>query len=212
MKKVLALVTVLLVVAVTASVVFAGPMATGARKLEAISNANKAAFKTMLQSYMLPVNHGYGIALSGDSYLTAKWNIVNTKVLSVDQIKSAVSQSNATTWLGLKDDVKDAIKDHGAVVGKGRITIGKTAYVLTNLSVTNSSVTSSIRTVPNYSDCKQQNVSAESCELNSALVGNLSLTRKSAAVDDNGNEEKVWAGALNFNGTAYTFVTFVYPR
>lgn len=209
MKKILIL-TIVLVVGIASSLVFAINFSRGARGLPAIAAAEKLAFKNMLTNYIHPVSYGNGIGFSGDNYLIAKWYIASVRTLSVDQIKSAILNSNATDWSGIKKDVENALNTEGTMVSKGRISIGKTSYVFTSIVTSNTSLSANINVLPNYTACNQQNISAEICESNSQKIGDISLAKKTPI--ESNNEQNVWAGTLDFNSTAYTFVTFAYPR
>jgi len=203
MKKILGLVVVL--ISVAASVVFA-------RNLPAITIANKLEYKNMIRNYLSPVNHGYGIGFNNDNYVTAKWYITNVRTLNMSEIKEIVKNSNATDWSQLRSQIQSVLQAQGIEVIKGRISIGKIIYILTDINVTNSTVAANIREMPIYSNCKDQNITAEQCENMTTQVGSLLLTKKTSAIETEANEPKVWAGTLNFNSTTYTFVTFTYPR
>ena len=203
MKKILGLVVVL--ISVAASVVFA-------RNLPAITIANKLEYKNMIRNYLSPVNHGYGIGFNNDNYVTAKWYITNVRTLNMSEIKEIVKNSNATDWSQLRSQIQSVLQAQGIEVIKGRISIGKIIYILTDINVTNSTVAANIREMPIYSNCKDQNITAEQCENMATQVGSLLLTKKTSAIETEANEPKVWAGTLNFNSTTYTFVTFTYPR
>jgi hypothetical protein len=201
--KTLALLVIVLAVSITASVAFA-------KNLPAITSSNKIAYKSMLQTYFKPVFDGYGIGLSGDTYVTARWYITSVRTLNVSGIKQIVSSTNATDWSQLRQEIQNALKNSGIVTQKGRIMIGNTTYVLTNIQISNTTASADIRELPNYTTCKEQNTSAEDCENNAAQVGSLSLSKKTNALQD--TKEKVWAGTLIFKSVTYTFVTFAYPR
>jgi len=201
--KTLALLVIVLAVSITASVAFA-------KNLPSITSSNKIAYKSMLQTYFKPVFDGYGIGLSGDTYVTARWYITSVRTLNVSGIKQIVSSTNATDWSQLRQEIQNALKNSGIVTQKGRIMIGNTTYVLTNIQISNTTASADIRELPNYTTCKEQNTSAEDCENNAAQVGSLSLSKKTNALQD--TKEKVWAGTLIFKSVTYTFVTFAYPR
>jgi hypothetical protein len=205
MKKILGLLVVILAISITASVVFA-------RNLPAITAANKLSYKNMLKEYLSPVNHGYGIGFNDNSYVTAKWYITSVRTLNMSKINEIVKNSNATDWSQLREQVQNSLKSQGMNVTKGRINIGKNMYILTDINVSNNTVAANIREMPIYSNCKDQNITAEQCEIIATQIGSLSLTKKTSAIETQANEPKVWAGTLNFNSTAYTFVTFAYPR
>jgi hypothetical protein len=205
MKKILALTIAVLLVGLYSSAAFA-------KNLPTMSSMNKMQYKNMLKNYMSPINEGYGIGYTDSTYVTAKWHITSVRDLNMSEIKEIIKNSNATEWSQLRNQVKEALNSHGTTVTKGRIGIGKNTYILTEINVTNTTATANIREMPVYSSCKDQNMTVEKCESTATLVGSLSLTKKTSAIDAPGNEPKVWGGALNFNSTAYTFVTFVYPR
>lgn len=181
-------------------------------RLPAITAANKFSYKSMLQNYFHNVNYGYGIGLNNDNYLIARWQIVNARTLNVSEIKNIVSSSNATDWPQLRQEIQNALQTEANVVKKGRIRIGNTTYVMTNVQVNNQTLIADINEMPAYSTCAQQNISAEDCENNVQKIGDISIARKTEAIQSNGADPRVWAGTLDFNNVAYTFVSFVYPR
>jgi hypothetical protein len=193
----------------TSSVVFAENAKQMGRKMIAISAANRMEMKDTLKNYFNPVSSGYGIGTSGDSYITAKWYVASVRTLNLTEIKQTVSNSNATNWAELRRDLQDSIKNVGIVVQKGRITIGNTTYVLSNLQISNTTASADIRTLPDYASCSQQNITAETCESNAAKVGDMSLSLKTPAVAQGKADPKVWGGTLDLNSVAYNFVAFV---
>jgi len=203
MKKSLALFVI--IIAMTTTLVLA-------RNLPAMTVANKLSYKTMLQNYFHPVLHGYGIGFNESSYLTAKWNIINVRILARNTIRQIASATNATDWSQLRAEIQTALQNSGTEIKKGRIRIGGTDYILTNITVSNETATADIREMPVYATCNQQNISAEDCEISTTKVGDLSLTKKTEAYEDNSTDPRVWAGILNFKNVTYTFVTFAYPR
>lgn len=209
MKKVLALLIVILTVSMTTIVLARN---NSERNLPEIRETERNAFKTMLKTYFRPNIHGYGIGFSDDKYVIAKWNIVSVKILPKNIIKEVLSNTNATDWSEIKDEIEDAIKTNGTILEKGRIRIGKTDYTLTNITISNSTAYADIRLMPDYNECKQSNTTAEDCENNSTKIGYLSLTKKTNVIEDVEENTRVWTGTLNFNSTNYTFVTFAYPR
>jgi hypothetical protein len=202
MKKILGLLIVVLVVSMTTAVY-------AKRMMPSMTDDNRVAYKNMLKNYLHPVMSGYGIGLLGDNYLTAKWSVVEVRTLSTSQIKDIVNRSNATSWSELKDEVQNALRN-ASTVKKARIEIGSTNYVLTNIQVSNTTLSAEIRSLPNYEACKSQNITDTDCENNAQLMGSLSVAKKNAVLDSKTNT-KVWAGTLNFNSTAYTFVSFANP-
>ncbi len=179
------------------------------------AQANKEVFKTMLKNYLSPVIHGYGIGFTGDTYITAKWYITGIKILNRTEITDIVKQAkaeNVTDWSTVKERMRTQLEAIGTTVKKGRIKIDGTMYLLTNITTTETSATADIKEIPNWETCKSQNTSAETCEDNGAKIGDISLTKKTRANQEIANEPRVWAGTLNLNSIAYTFVTLVYPR
>lgn len=205
MKKTLVLLIIISIIALSTTMVLA-------RKLPAIENVQKNAFKTMLQNYFHPVLHGYGIGFTNETYITAKWHMVNVKILAKNRIREIIGNTSATEWSQVRAEIENALQNEGTEIKKGRIRIGNMNYLLTNILVSNDTASADIREMPVYSNCAQQNVSAEDCELNTTLVGSLSLTKKTKAIEDTQTDPKVWAGILNFKDVTYTFVTFAYPR
>ncbi len=201
----LALVLIVLMVSVSAYIVYA-------RKLPSITGNQRTAFKTMLKNYFHPVLHGYGIGFTADTYVTAKWHITNVRILATNRIKNIISGSNTTDWSQVRAEIQNALQDEGTLIKKGRIRIGKTNYLLTNIEVSNSTASADIKTIPNYTACKKVNTSAEDCENNSEKVGDITVTKKTNAIEEATADPRVWGGILNFNNIEYTFVTFAYPR
>lgn len=176
---------------------------------------NKDAFKTMLKDYLSPVLHGYGIGFNQDNYITAKWYITNIKILNKTEINSVMHKAkseNVTDWNTMLVKIKADLDANGVVARKGRIRIDGEDYLLTKIQVYESNATADIREIPDWNACKQQNVSEDDCEIGSTKVGDMSLTKRTKANQEISNEPRAWAGTLNFNNTAYTFVTLVYPR
>jgi hypothetical protein len=176
---------------------------------------NKDAFKTMLKDYLSPVLHGYGIGFNQDNYITAKWYITNIKILNKTEINSVMHKAkseNVTDWNTMLVRIKADLDANGVVARKGRIRIDGEDYLLTKIQVYESNATADIREIPDWNACKQQNVSEDDCEIGSIKIGNLSMTKRTKANQEISNEPRAWAGTLNFNNTAYTFVTLVYPR
>ena len=177
--------------------------------------SNKDAFKTMLKDYLNPVLHGYGIGFNQDNYITAKWYITNIKILNRTEIKNVMQRAkseNVTDWNTMLIRIKSELDTNGMIAKKGRIRIDGKDYLLTRIQVYESNATADIREIPDWNACKQQNVSEDDCEIGSTKVGDLSLTKRTKSNQEISNEPKAWAGTLNFNNTAYTFVTLVYPR
>ncbi len=204
MKKLVVIALVAMVL--TATIVFALP--------KPLQN-NKDAFKTMLKDYLSPVLHGYGIGFTQDNYITAKWHITNIKILNKTEIKDVIQKAkseNVADWNTMLVRIKSELDTNGMIAKKGRIRMEGKDYLLTTIQVSDANATAEIREMPDWNACKQQNVSAEDCEENATNIGNISLTKKTRANQEISGEPRVWAGTLNFNNTAYTFVTLVYPR
>lgn len=177
--------------------------------------SNKDAFKTMLEDYLNPVLHGYGIGFNQDNYITAKWYITNIRVLNMTEIKNVMQKAkseNVTDWNTMLVRIKSELDTYGIIAKKGRIRIDGKDYLLTKIQVYESNATADVREIPDWNACKQQNVSEDDCEIKSVKVGDMSLTERTKTNQEVSNEPRAWAGALNFNNTAYTFVTLVYPR
>ncbi|MEM5872355.1 MAG: hypothetical protein QXD55_00620 [Candidatus Aenigmatarchaeota archaeon] len=182
--------------------------------LPRINQSNKDAFKAMLKNYLSPVIHGYGIGYTADTYIIAKWHITNVKTLSRNEIRNIIQQANSeniTDWGIIRERIRERLNE-GITVRKGRIRIEGTNYLLTNITVSDTHATADIREIPNWEDCKNQNITMEECENNANKVGYIDITKKTRASQEIANEPRVWAGTLNFKGIDYTFVTFVYPR
>ncbi|MFH1473556.1 MAG: hypothetical protein ABIE55_01545 [Candidatus Aenigmatarchaeota archaeon] len=181
----------------------------------AIPVNQKNQFKQTLRNYFKPVNHGYGIGFTEETYITAKWHITNVKILprvNVNTMIREVKQGNNTDWDALRTRIREALNAGTTTVKKGRIRIEGRDYALTNIVVSSESITADINQVPNYSACKNDDLSAEDCETSSEKVGDISMTKKTKASQEVAGREKVWAGTLTLNGIGYTFVTFVYPK
>jgi hypothetical protein len=186
-----------------------------ARGLPRIIEREKEMFKTMVKSYFSPLINGWGIGLntSSDSYVVVKFHIVSVKILPRIEIANIIRQAkseNVSEWSIVRDRLKLALDANGTTINKGRIQINKEKYVLTNITVTDTNLEAIIRAMPDFGSCKMQNISAEECEVNSTKVGDLSLTKKNVEFEK--GKERVWAGSLNFNETAYTFVALILPR
>lgn len=184
-------------------------------KLGMIRQTERDMFKNMVKNYLSPAINGWGIGLNtaSDTYSAVKFHVVSVKILPrvdiADILKQAKSE-NVSDWSVVKDRLNAALNANGTVMSKGRIQVNKEKYILTNIVKTETTVSADIRNMPNYETCKTQNVSAENCETNSTKVGDFSLARKTAEFEQ--GKDRVWAGTLNFNSTAYTFVALVNPR
>ena len=208
MKKIVILSIITLLAIFSISVVVA-------RRLPVIGIAERNMFKNLVQTYFHPEINGWGIGLNTekDSYLIAKFYAVSVKTLpryQISQIIREANERNATSWTEVRDKIKAALDANNTSVIKGRIQINKEQYILTGTVKTDDTFTGDIRTKPDYSNCAATNISAEDCELQSTKIGDLSLTRKTAEFET--GKDRVWAGTMNFNNTAYTFVAVVNPR
>ncbi len=186
-----------------------------ARELPSMGELEKNMFKDLAKQSINPAISGWGIGLNAasDSYLTAKFQLVSQKILprqGILQILKDAKADNASTWSGVRDRVKAAIDANSTVVSKGRIQINKNMYILTGISRTNTTFSADIRSKPDYTACAAANVSAEDCENQAAKAGDISLTKKTSEV--NPERYRIWAGTLDFNNTAYTFVALVNPQ
>ncbi|MEM7825227.1 MAG: hypothetical protein QXO27_04615 [Candidatus Aenigmatarchaeota archaeon] len=208
MKKILLLSIIAVTLILSASTVTA-------RQLPTIGIAERTMFKNMVQSYLHPEITGWGIGLNTeeDSYLVAKFHAVTVKTLPRTQILQIIKDAkagNVTDWSEVRDRIKAAIDANGTTLVKGRIQINKEVYILTGIVKTETTFSGIIRIKPNYTACVTANISTEDCENQSAQIGDLSLTRKTAEFEV--GKDRVWAGTMNFNNTAYTFVALVNPR
>lgn len=208
MKKlgILVLVTVV-VIALSVTVAYG--------KLPTLRQLDKDMFKNMIKNYLSPSINGWGIGLNtnSDSYLVAKFHAVSVKILPRVDIANVLKQAkaeNVTDWSVVRDRLKATLDANGTTITKGRIQINREKYILTGIVKTDNTFSADIRNTPNYETCKVQNISAEDCETNSTKVGDVSVTRKTAEFEP--GKDRVWAGTLNFNSTAYTFVALVNPR
>ena len=180
-----------------------------------ISNAEKTALKTTLKSYFSTVIHGYGIGFTEETYITAKWHVTNVKTLnraSVNAIIREAKHGNNTDWEALRERIRVALESAYTTVKKGRINIEGRNYVLTNIVVSNESMTADIREIPDYAACNEVETNAEVCEETSDKVGEIVITKRTKPNQEIPGEPRVWAGTLSFNDVRYTFVTFAYPR
>jgi hypothetical protein len=224
MKKIVFLITLILLanLAVTAFAIQeqVGVAATAtAKKATAvaaqISNVQKTALKTTLRNYFSTVIHGYGIGFTEENYIIAKWHVTNVRTLnraSINAIVRQAKQGNNTDWDAVRERVRTALASSYTTVRKGRISIEGRSYVLTNIFVTNESLTADIREIPDYAACNELEINAEVCEESSDKVGVITITKRTKPEQEIAGEPKVWAGTLTFNDVSYTFVTFAYPR
>lgn len=208
MKKTVLLIMIAITVILSATVVLA-------KQLPSITNVDKSMFKNLVQVYFHPSITGWGIGLNTqqDSYLVAKFHAVTVTTLSRNQVLQILKDAkagNATNWSDIRDRLKDALDANGTTIVKGMIQINKETYILTGMVKTETTFNGTIRAKPDYSACVSANISTEDCENQSTKIGDLSLTRKTAELDQ--SKDRVWAGTMNFNSTAYTFVALVNPR
>ena len=208
MKKTVLLTMIAITVILSATVVLA-------KQLPSITNVDKDMFKNLVQGYLHPSITGWGIGLNTqqDSYLVAKFHAVTVKTLPRDQILQILRDAkagNATDWSDVRDRISDAIVANGTNVSKGMIQVNKVTYILTGIVKTDTAFNGTIRVKPDYSACVSANISTENCENQATKIGDLSITRKTAELDQ--SKDRVWAGRMNFNSTAYTFVALVNPR
>lgn len=179
-----------------------------------ITAQQKNQFKETLRNYFNPVLHGYGIGFTGQNYITARWQLTHVRMLSTSQVRTMIQESNQgneTDWNAVRERVRNALAS-ASTVRKGRIRIEGTDYVLTNMVVSDNSLTADINEIPDYAACRDENVTSDDCENDSAKVGDVSITKMTKANQEIAGEPNVWAGTLNYNNVAYTFVTFAYPR
>lgn len=184
-----------------------------AKGLPSFGDVEKSMFKDLAKQSISPTITGWGLGLNtaGDSYLVAKFHLVSQKILPRQEIlqilKDAKASNSTVTWAEVRDRVKAAIDANSTVVLKGRIQVNKGIYILTGITRTNTTFTADIRAKSDYTACAASNVSAEDCESNSTKIGDISLTKKTSEI--NPERHRVWAGTLDFNSTAYTFVALV---
>ena len=222
MKKLIVL-TIFVLIASSAIVLAAqeqiGVTATAtAVKAEAVSARitaqQKNQFKETLRNYFNPVIHGYGIGFTEENYITARWQITQIRMLSTSQVRTAIQasvQGNETDWDAVRERVRNALVS-ASTERKGRVRIEGIDYVLTNMIVSNESLTADIREIPDYAACRAANITADDCESNSTKVGDVSISKRTKPNQEIPGEPNVWAGTMNYDDVAYTFVTFAYPR
>ena len=208
MKRTIALSIVLLAIIFSTSAVVA-------RELPTAGTVEKNMFKNMVQGYLHPSINGWGIGLNTvqDSYLISKFVVVTVRQLPTSQIVQIIKESKTSetaSWTEVKDRIKTALDSINTTKIVGRIKINKNNYILTGVIRSDTTFSGDIRTKPDYSACASVNITNENCELQSTKVGDLSLTRKSAELET--GKDRVWAGTMNFNNTAYTFVAIVNPQ
>ena len=208
MKKTVLISIIAITVILSATVVLA-------RELPTIGNTEKNMFKNMVQAYFHPSISGWGIGLNTeqDTYLVARFHAVTVKTLSRNQIWQILVDAkggNVTDWSEVRDRIRIALDANGTTISKGMIQINKENYILTDIVKTETTFNCTIKTKPDYSACVSANISTEDCESQSTNIGDLSLTRKSAELEQ--SKDRVWAGTMNFNTTEYTFVALVNPR
>lgn len=183
-------------------------------RLPAIAETHKNMFKTMVRNYFHPVIHGWGVGYDCDSdtYVTAKFHVVDVKILPRTQITQIIRNAratNVTDWSVVMDEIKTAIDVNGTSVKKGRVSINGEKFLLTNIQ-TGDTLSADIREIPDFSSCKVANISAEDCELNAKKVGDITITKRAGT--ELPGEPRVWGGTLNFRDNSYKFVALAYPR
>jgi hypothetical protein len=184
------------------------------RNLPRIEAAQKLLFKNMLKNYFHPVVHGWGIGYDCDSdeALRVKFHVVDTKILArfrIMEIIGQVKSEDTDDWGTVRDRIQAVIDSEGIVVKKGRISIDNETFLLTNIT-TGDTLAADVRKIPDYSACKQQNISAEDCDAQAEKVGDISITKRAGT--ELPKEPKFWVGTLNFNGSVYKFLALAYPR
>ncbi|MEM5834477.1 MAG: hypothetical protein QXQ69_01350 [Candidatus Aenigmatarchaeota archaeon] len=185
-------------------------------RLGPIGETERLAFANMIRNYLSPVIHGWGIGFDceRDSYITAKFHVLSVKILPFDQVASIIreekNKAQVVDWSAVRERVRAAIDANGTIISKGRISINGTNYVLTNIVKTDTSFSADIRELPDYSKCRQQNISAEECELQSTKVGSISLAKGEPTGLP--SAPYLWKGSLEFKGITYKFGAFAYPR
>lgn len=208
MKTLVLIPLFLVILGVTASLAIA--------RLGPIGETERLAFTNMIKNYLSPVIHGWGIGFdcAGDSYITAKFHILNVKILPFDQVLSIIreerNKSQVVDWSAVRERIRAAIETNGTTISKGRISINGTTYVLTNIVKTETTFSADIRELPDYTSCKQQNISAEQCEIRTEKIGNISLTKGEPTGLP--TAPYLWKGTLEFKGVTYKFGAFAYPR
>jgi len=200
-------------VIIVTAVLFAG-LVFAHGDLDDLDDTHKDMFKRMVKNFFSPEINGWGIGLNTatDTYLVAKFHGVSVKTLPRSVVNDIIRQAkaeNITDWDTVRDRIQAALQANGTVKSKGRIKINKINYILTGISKSESTFSADIKNLPDFDSCKDQNVSAEDCENQAAKVGDLSLARKTAEFEE---KARVWAGTMNFNSSAYTFVALVNPR
>jgi hypothetical protein len=180
-----------------------------------ITAVQKNAIKTTLKSYFTPVKHGYGIGFTEDTYITAKWYVTQVRVLNRANVNTMIreaKQGNVTDWDAVRERVRTELASAYTTARKGRIRIEGINYLLTNIVVSDESITADIREIPDYSVCKEANTTAEACEDSSDKVGEITISKRTKPEQEIAGEPSVWAGTMTYNNVEYTFVTFAYPR
>ncbi|MFH0832440.1 MAG: hypothetical protein V1900_01815 [Candidatus Aenigmatarchaeota archaeon] len=201
----------LLVSVIAITVMFAVSVA---KPLPKIVDADKGLFKNLVKDYLHPEMNAWGIGLNTakDSYIVAKLHVTSVKTLPRSQIVQILKDAKAgdiTTWGEVKDKIKEALDASGVTTTSGRIQVNKVQYVLTDIARTDTTFAATIREKPVYLTCTAANKTAAECDEQAATIGDLSLTKKDAEFE---NKQKIWAGTMNFNNTAYTFVALVQPK
>ncbi|MEM7825775.1 MAG: hypothetical protein QW412_02875 [Candidatus Aenigmatarchaeota archaeon] len=181
----------------------------GIARLGPIRETERLAFTNMLRNYFNPVIHGVGVGFDceGDSYITAKFHVVNVKVLPFNQVVTIIREETQkpqlVDWYQVRERVRAAIEENGTIISKGRIYINGTMYTLTNILKTNTTFSADV-------NCKQQNISVEECEEQATKVGSISLTKGEPTGLP--GTPYLWKGSLEFKDKTYKFAAFAYPR
>ncbi len=197
-------------------VILASIAAVSSARLERITETERLAFTNMIRNYFSPVIHGAGIGFdcTENKYITAKFHVLSVKILPFDQVISIIREerekSQIVDWSAVRERIRAAIDANGTIISKGRISVNGTMYVLTNIQKTDTSFSADIKEMPDYSNCKQQNISAEQCEAQSEQVGSISLAKGEATGLP--QTPYLWTGSLEFKEKTYNFAAFAYPR
>ncbi len=177
-----------------------------------VTNTTRDEFKTLVHAYFHPVVNGWGIAWdTADNYKVAKFTAVSVKTLPRDQVLGILQQARAdgvNDWTVVRQRIAAAIEANGTTITVGRIKIDDTHYLLGNIVKSDTSVSADIKTMPNFENCKTQNITLQMCEANAPKVGDISVTKKK---DGSEGDPAVWAGTMDLNGVAYTFVALSRP-
>jgi len=187
---------------------------TTVKALPRITKVHRVAFKNMVKNYFVPVIHGWGIGFdcSKDNYVRVKFHVVNVRTIPRDKIKQIITdakEEGVEDWSVVRERIKEAIDAEGSVVKKGRMRIENEKYLLTDIEV-GDSLSADIRVIPNYTLCKENDMSLEECENNAEKVGHVEITKRTGT--ELPGDPRFWDGTLSFKDTDYRFVTLAYPR